>query len=47
MFLDTLRSSTLTRREEIGGHSAVWAIRAQIEGCKVYTATQSSPVIQK
>ena len=33
LFLDTLRDSSVSRREEIGGHSAVWALRAQIEGC--------------
>jgi hypothetical protein len=43
LFLDTLRESDLTFREEIGGHSPVWAIRAQKEGCKVFTAAQSFP----
>ena len=48
LFLDTLKDhKNITRRDEIGGHSAVWAIRAQIEGCKVFTAAQSTPVIEK
>lgn len=46
LFLDSLRESEITRREEIGGHSAVWALRAQIEGCKVYAAAQTTPVIE-
>lgn len=45
LFLDTLRDSDISHRDEIGGHSAVWAVRAQIEGCKVFTAAQSNPVI--
>lgn len=28
----------IEHREEIGGHSAQWIQRAQIEGCKVYAA---------
>jgi len=28
MLLDTLKNSSVTHRSEIGGHSAVWAVRA-------------------
>ena len=31
-------SSPISINEEIGGHSAVWLVRAQIEGCKAYAA---------
>ncbi len=47
MFLNIVRSDKLLSREELGGHSAVWAVRAQLEKCKVFTATQSSSVIQE
>ena len=30
---DTLKESKLDMRSELGGHSPVWAMRAQREGC--------------
>ena len=38
LFRDALAASNLPHRDELGGHSSVWALRAQREGCKVYTA---------
>lgn len=35
---DRLDEAGITYREEIGGHAAIWAERAQIEGCHVYGA---------
>lgn len=40
-----MKNSNLAQRNELGGHSPVWARRAQMEGCKVYVAAQSTPVI--
>ena len=37
----------IDHREEIGGHSAQWIHRAQIEGCKVYAAVQNDDKIAK
>lgn len=36
LLLDRLRDKGLATNDEIGGHSSVWAIRAQYENCKVY-----------
>ena len=46
-FLQIVRSSKVESREELGGHSAVWAVKSQLEQCKVFTATQSSQVIEE
>lgn len=35
---DRLTEAQIDVTEEIGGHSAVWAKRAQIEGCDVFIA---------
>lgn len=34
-------------RTDLGGHSAVWALRSQREGCKVYSAAQSYETVDK
>ena len=39
-------AEAIEHRNEMGGHSAVWATRAQREGCEVYTAVQTSKTIQ-
>ena len=41
LLLDKLRESKVPVTEEIGGHSSVWAIRAQHENCKVYVVPDS------
>jgi hypothetical protein len=41
-FYTNLRDSEIAVREEMGGHSTVWAIRAQREQCKVFIAAQTS-----
>lgn len=46
-FYDSLKESGITLREEMGGHSTVWAIRAQREQCKVFIAAQTSPLAEK
>jgi hypothetical protein len=33
---DRLASAGISTHHEIGGHSAVWAKRAQLEGCNVF-----------
>lgn len=38
LLLDRLKSSNIATVSELGGHSTVWALRSQIEGCKVYVA---------
>lgn len=43
--ISTIKSNGLYHREEIGGHSPVWALRGQTEGCKMFVATQSTKVI--
>ena len=45
LFLDTLKESDLQYREELGGHAPTWALRSQMEGCKVFSVAQSTPVI--
>lgn len=42
MFYDHILKSSFPVREEMGGHSTVWAIRAQKEQCKVFLAAQTS-----
>jgi hypothetical protein len=37
-FYNGLKESGIKVREEMGGHSTVWAIRAQKEQCKVFVA---------
>lgn len=36
----------IEHRNELGGHSAVWATRSQREGCQVFAAAQSSKTIE-
>lgn len=43
--IESLDRSGISKVDELGGHSSVWAKRSQYEGCKVFTATQSSKVI--
>ena len=40
MIANRLTEAQIDTDEEIGGHSAVWAKRAQIEGCDVFIAAQ-------
>lgn len=48
LFYETLAEHDVEFREEIGGHSPVWAKRAQMEECKVFIATQNAlPVIKQ
>jgi hypothetical protein len=47
LFYDSLKESDLTLREELGGHSSVWALRAQKEGCKAFIAAPSNEVIER
>ena len=47
LLLDTLKDSDLYQRYELGGHSPVWAKRAQMEGCKVFIAAQTTKVTEK
>lgn len=42
LLLDRLNEAEIPYNEEIGGHSAVWAKRAQIEGCRSYIAAYPS-----
>jgi hypothetical protein len=37
-FYDGLKASEIPIREEMGGHSTVWAARAQKEKCQVFIA---------
>lgn len=45
-FYDSLRDSNILNREEMGGHSTIWAIRAQREQCKVFIAAQTSKLAE-
>mmetsp|Transcript_7455 Transcript_7455/g.12602 ORF Transcript_7455/g.12602 Transcript_7455/m.12602 type:complete len:373 (-) Transcript_7455:848-1966(-) len=45
-FYDTIKEKGLTHREELGGHSPVWALRSQREQCRVFIAAQSNPVTE-
>ena len=47
LLLDTLKDSDLYQRYELGGRSPVWAKRAQMEGCKVFIAAQTTKVTEK
>ena len=44
---DTLKESKLDMRSELGGHSPVWAMRAQREGCQAFIAAQNTEVISR
>ena len=44
LFYDTLKNSELDQREELGGHSPVWALRSQRENCKVFISAQTTSV---
>mmetsp|Transcript_29834 Transcript_29834/g.45532 ORF Transcript_29834/g.45532 Transcript_29834/m.45532 type:complete len:214 (+) Transcript_29834:228-869(+) len=45
-FLGLIEEKNIPHRKELGGHSPVWALRAQREGCKAFIAAQSTPVAQ-
>lgn len=47
MLFNRLSDAGIATLEEIGGHSAVWAKRAQNEGCNVFTAAQPTDFIAK
>ena len=42
LFHERLYEASIDMNEEVGGHSSVWAIRAQHENCKVYIVPPSS-----
>lgn len=44
LFYDSLKESKITLREELGGHSPVWALRAQKENCKVFISAPNNEV---
>jgi hypothetical protein len=46
LLYDTLKQSNLQQRDELGGHSPVWALRAQREKCKVFISAQSTPTTE-
>lgn len=47
LLFNRLTEAGIATHEEIGGHSAVWAKRAQIEGCDVFTAAQPTDFTTK
>lgn len=36
MLHDRLISAEVEKRDELGGHSSVWALRAQMEECRIF-----------
>ena len=47
MMSDRLFNDKIEVNEEIGGHSAVWALRSMIEGCRAYITPQPSNFSKK
>jgi hypothetical protein len=42
ILFNRLGEASIATHEEIGGHSTVWAKRAQTEGCNVFIAAQTT-----
>jgi len=42
LMLNKIESQNIETLDEIGGHASVWALRAQMENCKVFAAPSPS-----